>query len=168
MQKEIRPVSYKRWEFMILKNQDNLRQSLTKGMNELFEKAEEININAKSFHIFYMRTGVYIGQPFFRLYLFDEQGYNGLYECWTYWNTPELMNYMELLVPMPVMCSWKDNRLPEIVIERKRKESAENLYLAMGNLITYIIDPVMVRFPQINHYVMCFGGYMDEPKLIRR
>ena len=160
------PISCKRWKSIIYKNREEVSHTLVLGITELMQKAERINLSATSLRIIYTRTSVYNNRPYYRIYLFDKKLYNGNTDCWVYWEMPDIIRFAERRFPIVKNPYQSGYKLSETVMEEKRVRCAENLYIAMREIISYFLNYVYLKLPQIKYYSVFFGEYIGEQKVL--
>lgn len=161
----ILPISTKHWKSRIYKSWESLSQSLALGLEQLLEKAVQIKPDAATLHIFYLRSSVCNQRPYFRLYLLDENMYNGSMDCWVYWEMPDLINLIRQAFPIEVQPNSPDRKL-EALLEQKHLECAEFLYAALGKMIPGLLDSAQKEMSACISVPIYFGEYMTEGRLL--
>lgn len=96
----------------------------------------------------------------------EERFYNGNTDCWTYWEMPELVSYVENRFPIPKELFYLGYGSQSVKAEQKIRASVETLYFVMGKAIKHFLDTAMEEIPSIGKYPMYFGEYMGDQKLI--
>lgn len=159
------PIPAKRWKSLIYKNQEALVRSLAGGLEKLSEKADQMELAAVSLHIIYLRSSICNQRPYFRLYLFDENLYNGNTDCWVYWEMPELTRQIQQTFPVEIRPTSPDRRM-ETLLEQKHFQCAEYLYGVLGNMIQGLLDSARKEMSYGVSVPVYFGEYMTEQKFL--
>ncbi len=165
---DVSPISYRRWESLVYKYRESLGHTFCHGMVQLLDKARQMETEAVSLHIIYLRTSICNQRPYYRLYLMDGKFYNGNTDCWTYWEMPELVSCVENRFPVPEELFYLGYGPQFVKTEQKIKTSVETLYFVMGKVIRYFLDTATGEIPSIGKYPVYFGEYMGDQRLIRQ
>lgn len=159
------PISAKRWKSLIYKDQETLVRSFAGGLEQLLEKAVQMELEAVSLHIIYLRSSICNQRPYFRLYLFDENLYNGNTDCWVYLEMPELTRQIKQTFPIEIRPTSPDRRM-ETLLEQKHFQCAEFLYGVLGNMMRELLDSAQKEMSCGISVPIYFGEYMTEQKLL--
>lgn len=159
------PIPAKRWKSLIYKDQETLVRSLAGGLEQFLEKADQMELAAVSLHIIYLRSSICNQRPYFRLYLFDENLYNGNTDCWVYWEMSELTRQIQQTFPIETRPTSPDRRM-ETLLEQKHFQCAEFLYGVFGNMIQGLLDSAQKEMSCGISVPVYFGEYMIEQKFL--
>jgi len=159
------PIPAKRWKSLIYKNQETLVRSLAGGLDQLLEKAAQIELEAVSLHIIYLHSSICNQRPYFRLYLFDENLYNGNTDCWVYWEMPVLIEQIEQTFPIEV-CRRSPDRKHETLLEQKRAKCAEFLYRTLERVMPELLDGAQKELACGIYVPIYFEEYMTDQQLL--
>lgn len=158
-------ISIEQMDGWIHQNQDALVLSFIQSFTQLQQKIAQLDTETKSVHIIYLRTSVNIGQPYFRLYSFNEKQYNGNIDCWVSWEMPELMKQIENIVTDKFRTSLPSPKI-EFQKEQKRLQYADILYRELDKVIQELVNQTELELNIDSSIPIYFGEYMSEQKKI--
>lgn len=159
-------LTHKRWKSLLYWNWDTIVASLRSSLTTLQKKAEDMQIVPDFLYVHYLRSSVCNQLPCFRLDFFDENKWNGNTECWVYWDTSAVTDFLYTCIPISIDELAADRGKKEAELERKRLECANELYESMKHMIELLFNETLTKLNFYNKYEVFFGEYMGEAKRI--